>query len=582
MILPGVYINEHAEGLIAPGQITIGNLGVVGTAAKGAVGTPILLGSLDDARKEFFQYDPWLNAQNLPHEDTALTLLRALEQAFGFGATVVYAVRVTDGTEKAATVTLKAEQNETIVLTANTPGSDSQPGTWGNHLSVDVLKPDNNLQAFIQEEIVPTKAPPFKLRRPIDKTSPRNVLTIDDNGIVTSPSIVYDKPPAAGEVSIGTVGPKLGVLTFPAGESPKPTAVLTASYMAQPPAQQVTVHLDRATETYIAHDAADLVSHLVNESAWISGDVNVNVPGSNPKNNSSIKLLLPVTGAALTGGTDGAKNANYQTGLDQLLTVDAHIIVAAGQNLNTIGPALERHCATASTDALKRERIAIVGSDLIDPAHPDNPDQAAIDKFFDLLISHNLSSDRLILVAPGMRAIDSADLQRGDVTLPGSYSAAALAGLISSFDPEVSPTNKELAVDELEIHFDAAHLTQMVQAHILALEARNGFRIVKGITTDPGAFRQITARRIVDYARFGVRGAAEPYIGLLNNDRVRGALRATINSFLTDMVNAEMLESYDLDVSATRDEELQGIARVKMSLQPVFSIDFIVVDMFLG
>jgi hypothetical protein len=146
----------------------------------------------------------------------------------------------------------------------------------------------------------------------------------------------------------------------------------------------------------------------------------------------------------------------------------------------------------------------------------------------------------------------------------------------------VSPTNKELAVNELETHFDAAHLTLMVQNRILALEARSGFRIVKGITTDDGAFRQITTRRIVDYAKYGVRGAAEPYIGLLNNERVRGALRGTINSFLTDMVNAEMLESYDLDVTATRDEEIQGICRVTMSLQPVFSIDYIVVDMFLG
>jgi hypothetical protein len=63
---------------------------------------------------------------------------------------------------------------------------------------------------------------------------------------------------------------------------------------------------------------------------------------------------------------------------------------------------------------------------------------------------------------------------------------------------------------------------------------------------------------------------------------VRAALSATINSFLAEMVNDEMLESYDLSVTATRQEEISGIARVTMSLQPVFSIDYIVVDMFLG
>jgi hypothetical protein len=85
----------------------------------------------------------------------------------------------------------------------------------------------------------------------------------------------------------------------------------------------------------------------------------------------------------------------------------------------------------------------------------------------------------------------------------------------------------------------------------------------------------------VDYAKFGVRSAATPYIGLLNNDRVRGALRATLNSFLKGMVDDEMLVSYQLNVTATRDEEIKGIVQVTMTLQPVFSIDFIKVTMFL-
>jgi len=122
-----------------------------------------------------------------------------------------------------------------------------------------------------------------------------------------------------------------------------------------------------------------------------------------------------------------------------------------------------------------------------------------------------------------------------------------------------------------------------VQRGILLLEKRQGFRIVRGITTQPpgSAFAQITTRRIVDYAKYGVRSAATPYIGLLNNERVRGALKATVNSFLAEMVIDEMLVSYELAVSATRDEERKGIARVTMTLRPTFSIDFIKVTMFL-
>jgi hypothetical protein len=577
MILPGVYINVHPEGLIAPGQITIANLGVVGTAAKGDVDLPVLLNSFDDAKKHFYEYDSWVDSVSNKPNAQALTLVRALEQAFAFGATVVYAVRVShkDGsgnpTTKSASLILKAQGNESVQLTAN------QPGTWGNHLSVDIQTIQPKQAPFIQEEVVPISGPEaFKLKRSIDKTSARNRVTLENQGVVTPLNIVYDKPPVAGKNQVAIVT-ATGKLQFVAPEVPKGSVILTASYTTTGSAQQVTIHLDKASETYIVADGTDLVSQVVNGSNWVTG----------PANTASVKPLLEIPSASpapFTGGADGIDGAaDYQSGLDALLNVEAHIIVGAGQD-QSFGPALERHCAVASTDALKRDRIAIVGSGLIDNSialpDPNNPNSGKFDTFFDKLIGHNLLSDRLVFVAPGIQAMDTASGE--EVTLPGAYAAAAVAGLISSFDPEVSPTNKGLSVDELEVHMDAAHLTLMVQNRILALERRTGFRIVKGITTDDGAFTQITTRRIVDYAKYGVRAAAEPYIGLLNNDRVRGALRGTINSFLTDMVNAEMLESYDLDVSATRDEEIQGIARVTMSLQPVFSIDFIVVDMFLG
>ena len=59
------------------------------------------------------------------------------------------------------------------------------------------------------------------------------------------------------------------------------------------------------------------------------------------------------------------------------------------------------------------------------------------------------------------------------------------------------------------------------------------------------------------------------------------AMQATINSFLQEMVDDEMLISYTLEVTATRDEEIKGIARVNILLRPTFSIDFIKVTMFL-
>jgi len=86
----------------------------------------------------------------------------------------------------------------------------------------------------------------------------------------------------------------------------------------------------------------------------------------------------------------------------------------------------------------------------------------------------------------------------------------------------------------------------------------------------------------VDYAMYGVRSACNPYIGKLNNDRVRGAMKATIDGFLTRMVQDEALTAYQLEVSATRAQEIAGECMVTMTLQPTFSIDFIMVTMYLG
>jgi hypothetical protein len=56
-------------------------------------------------------------------------------------------------------------------------------------------------------------------------------------------------------------------------------------------------------------------------------------------------------------------------------------------------------------------------------------------------------------------------------------------------------------------------------------------------------------------------------------------LQVTLDSFLASMVLDEMLISYELQVSATRAQEIVGQAIVTMTLRPTFSIDFIKVIM---
>ena len=551
-ILPGVAIEVRPEGLIVPLGVTVGNIGIVGTASKGPVDETVILGSYAEARERFGNYDPW-NPDNIP---SALTLVRALEQAYRHGATTVFAVRVAEpGGLDAAGITLQSASGDCVNLNAKSPG------TWGNGLSVNVSTAEED--AFVENEDVDLVASSLA-HSPVVKSARNRISLKPGGGTIQQPlQILYDDvadAPVAGQVKIDRSN---GDLVF--GEAPAGGDEVVASYRVdESAATKVTLRYEEAEEVYTVVSGHDLIRDLaspVTPSAW--------VVGAAAANSGEIPDATTPTDAfhQFSGGNNGSSGANYQNGLDLLLDQPAHIIIAAGQD-DSFGDELAGHCQVASSDSVKRERIAVVGSSL-------NASVAVIQ-------GHSLSSDRVIFVAPGIKTNDNAASPPVEVTLPGAYAAAAVAGLISGFSAHISPTNKNINVGGLEHDYSSAELRQLVQGRVLALENRLGFRIVKGITTATNtAWHQITTRRIVDFAKFGVRSAANSYIGLLNNERVRGAMRASINSFLAEMVIDEKLVSYELDVSATRDEERRGIARVTMVLRPTFSIDFIKVTMFL-
>ena len=138
------------------------------------------------------------------------------------------------------------------------------------------------------------------------------------------------------------------------------------------------------------------------------------------------------------------------------------------------------------------------------------------------------------------------------VTLPPPYAAAVVAGKLASLAPHVSLTNKDLPVAGLQVEYSRSQQKSLLGNRVLVLKKELGFRVLKGITSDDGAFRQISVRRIVDYAKAGVRIGSNPYIGRLNNSRVRAALKATLDGFLSSMILDEMLIGYTLDAGDRR------------------------------
>ena len=271
----------------------------------------------------------------------------------------------------------------------------------------------------------------------------------------------------------------------------------------------------------------------------------------------------------------GKTAAKYGEALALLENEIVNIVLLAGQDASDSGlmTQLKNHLNT--TAGIKRERIGVVGCN----------GSTSVDTILNAKDVVATQDGRLVYVAPGLRVKkrDPATGVETEESLSGAYTAAAVAGLLSSLPVRSSPTNKILSVSGLASDFNHGQLEKLVSDRVLAIEKREGFRVVKGITTSTNvAWSQITTRRIVDKAIYGVRSACNPYIGKLNNVRVRGAMKATIDGFLTRMVDEESLVGYTLEVSATRAQEIAGRCIVTMTVQPTFSIDYIMVTMYLG
>jgi hypothetical protein len=351
-----------------------------------------------------------------------------------------------------------------------------------------------------------------------------------------------------------------GTLDFATGEAPQLANgdQLVAAYLVdRRNCVQVSLTDTPTVERYIVPDGRILAARVTAASQLATAQPDATFGGNLPQANVSAYFGTGSNTPGNNGADAGADE--YAAGLETIENQLINIVVLAGQEATTMGSILVGHLnATADTD---HERIAVIGAKGTSVAE---------------FLGQPLAHERVIVVAPGMAYADG-------TTLPAAYTAAAVAGLISSVDVQTSLTNKALNVPGLALDLNRGQQEQMIRRNVLAVIRKEGYRVLKGITTsgEGTPFSAIPTRRIVDYAKYGVRSGANPYIGRLNNARVRAALKATLDAFLTRMVEDEALTGYELDVTATRPQEIAGEVSVVMIIQPTFSIDFIKVTMIL-
>jgi hypothetical protein len=159
----------------------------------------------------------------------------------------------------------------------------------------------------------------------------------------------------------------------------------------------------------------------------------------------------------------------------------------------------------------------------------------------------------------------------------------AVAGLLGRQDYFQSPTFKTVAAPAAPVGgYSDSQLEKLITGNVVAVNEKRGLGVivVKGLLTSG---RQINVQRTANKAVRDVKAIADRYIGLLNNDGARNALRQQIFAmFLQMQKDGALVPSVDgkdpaftVDVYSTQADFANGIVRIDIAVRPVRAIDYI-------
>jgi hypothetical protein len=181
--------------------------------------------------------------------------------------------------------------------------------------------------------------------------------------------------------------------------------------------------------------------------------------------------------------------------------------------------------------------------------------------------------------------LDHADDVRSDhfVLCTPARSEGAVAGVLAHLDYFDSPTFKVIpALGRDPGPLTDAELEALITANVLAVTKRRGLGVIvaKGLLTSG---RQINVQRTADKAVRDVKAIAQVYIGRLNDEGSRNALKQQISALLLQMAaDGALVPSTDgtsppfvVDVHSTQADFANGIVRVDIAIRPVRAIDYI-------
>lgn len=169
------------------------------------------------------------------------------------------------------------------------------------------------------------------------------------------------------------------------------------------------------------------------------------------------------------------------------------------------------------------------------------------------------------------------------VAPPGAE--GAVAGLIGRMNTEDSPTFKPTPLFEIAPStYRESELNRLLgpSTNLLVVQNRAGRGVVvlKGIDTTGD---QVSVTRVADEAIRETKAISENFIGILNTEDARTALRQQLIATFTRMERRGALvpstdgkdPAFVVDVYSTQQDFAQGIVRIDIAVRPVRAIDYI-------
>jgi hypothetical protein len=244
----------------------------------------------------------------------------------------------------------------------------------------------------------------------------------------------------------------------------------------------------------------------------------------------------------------GSSDADWLTAIEKLKKKKNVAYVIPVSTSSTIQNYAFNHCLIESQPLIGHERECILGMS----------SSASIDNH--IAKANALDNMRAILVFP------SADVERGDLTLDGSYVAAAVAGAITGQDKVVSPVTGKTLVgfsipDEAYEPYD---MNRLGANGILVCYSEAGVvKIRHSVTTDPSSATNAEVSVVAsdDYVRRITRTKLDSMFlnkGIVIGPTTPGAVEEAIKSIWNAMVRDGYVFAY-----GTKTDPLTGEVPVK-------------------